>query len=476
MPDGKGTTGMREVSRTDRRALTVPGVAWDCLRAERSGPAGVAGRQRTRLADLVRFARERSPYYRGLYRGLPSTVGDPTLLPPVTKPELMSRFDEWVTDPDVTLDGVRAFVADPSLVGATYLGRHHVFTTSGTTGEPAVLLHDHDSWLVLNVVERLRARHSLPGPTELRALARHGYRIAAVVATGGHFGAVVLIEAIRRRGRWMARHVRSFSVLTPTPVLVEQLNTFRPTLLSGYPSALTLIADEVRAGRLHISPVLAMTAGETLSSAQRTLTESALGCRIVEGYSASEVPALSVACRHRRLHLNSDWYLVEPVDAHLDAVPVGELSHSVLVTNLANRVQPVIRYDLGDRVRVHPDPCRCGGPLPTVAVEGRTNDVLCFEPAPGSRVTVLPLALGTVVEETPGVHRFQAIRTAPAVLTVRVEPDAGADPAKVWAAVETRVRGFLDTQGLSSVRVEHDPEPPHADPRSGKLRQVWTAG
>ncbi len=475
MPDGKGTTGMREVSSTGRRPLTVRGVGWDALRAERSGPAGIAERQRTRLADLVRFARERSPYHRELYRGLPSTVEDPSLLPPVTKPSLMSRFDEWVTDPDVTLEGVRAFVADPSLVGAPYLGRHHVFTTSGTTGEPAILLQDHDSWLVLNVLSRLRARRGLVGPAELRVLARRGYRIATVYATGGHFGAVVLVESIRRRSRWFTQHVRPFSVLTPTPVLVEQLNAFQPTVLSAYPSALALMADEVRAGRLHISPALAMTAGECMSPAQRTLTESTLGCRILEGYAASEVPALSLACRHGRLHLNADWYLFEPVDADMNAVPVGELSQTVLVTNLANRVQPVIRYDLGDRARIHPDPCPCGHPLPTVAVEGRTNDVLFFEPAPGSRVTVLPLALGTVVEETPGVHRFQAIQTAPASLAVRIEPDPGADPVTVWETVETRVRAFLAAQGLPSVRVDRDPEPPHADPRSGKFRQVWTA-
>lgn len=454
------------------RPLTVPGLLWDTLRAERAGPVGIAERQRTRLANLVRLARERSPYYRELYRGLPSSVQDPRLLPHVTKPDLMRRFDDWVTDPDVTLDGVRAFVADPSQVGALYLGRYHVFTTSGTTGEPAVLLHDHDSWLVLNVVGRLRARR-LIGVTETRALARSGYRIATVYATGGHFGAVVLIEAVRRRSAWFARHVRCCSVLTPTAELVEELNAFRPTILSGYPSALALLAEETRAGRLHIRPVMATTAGEHMGQEQRSAIEATLGCRVLEGYAASEVPALSVACRRGRLHVNADWYLLEPVDDEMNAVPAGKLSQTVLVTNLANRVQPVIRYDLGDRVRLHPSPCPCESPLPTVAVEGRTNDMLVFQQAPGARVTVLPLALGTVVEDAPGVHRFQAIQVAPMSLAVRIEPKPGADPVAVWAGVEARVREFLDRQGLSAVRVDHDPDPPHADERSGKFRQVW---
>jgi hypothetical protein len=51
----------------------------------------------------------------------------------------------------------------------------------------------------------------------------------------------------------------------------------------------------------------------------------------------------------------------------------------------------------------------------------------------------------------------------------------GAAPEAVWAAVAARVRGYLDEHGLTSVRVERDPQPPHPDERSGKFRQVWAA-
>ena len=60
-------------------------VLWDAWRAQRSGPAALARRQAARLADLVRFARERSPLYRELYRDLPAEIRLDRL-PPVTKP------------------------------------------------------------------------------------------------------------------------------------------------------------------------------------------------------------------------------------------------------------------------------------------------------------------------------------------------------------------------------------------------------
>ena len=77
-------------------------IALDARRATRGGPAAIAARQQARLAELVAFARTCSPYYRRLYKDLPADANDPRFLPPVTKPQLVENFDEWVTDPAVT--------------------------------------------------------------------------------------------------------------------------------------------------------------------------------------------------------------------------------------------------------------------------------------------------------------------------------------------------------------------------------------
>jgi phenylacetate-coenzyme A ligase PaaK-like adenylate-forming protein len=113
-------------------------TVWDTLRAEHGCEPTIARLQRERLHRLVRHARTASPYYRSLYQGLPARVSDPSVLPPVVKQDLMAHFDDWVTDPDLTLAALRRdFLSDLSLMGSPYLGRYHVFTTSGTTGEPA---------------------------------------------------------------------------------------------------------------------------------------------------------------------------------------------------------------------------------------------------------------------------------------------------------------------------------------------------
>lgn len=451
-------------------------TVWDTLRAEHGGGSTITRLQHERLQRLVRHARTASPYYRSLYQGLPARVTDPRVLPPVAKRDLMAHFDDWVTDPDVTLAGLRRdFLSDLSLVGRPYLGRYHVFTTSGTTGEPAVLVHDRESWQVLHIVARLRARRALRAWHLMPDVARRGMRSAVLFATGGHYGGVVLAESVRRRSPLLARRVRVLSVLRPVEELVAELNEYQPTLLSAYPSALALLAEEQIAGRLRINPLQAITAGEAMTDEYRRVIDTAFeGLRVVQGYAASEAPGLAIMCDEGSFHVNTDWYLFEPVDENHQPVPAGTTSHTVLITNLANLVQPLIRYDLGDRVEVATAPCPCGSVLPAVKVEGRTNDVLTFEASEGRVVRVLPLALASVVEETPGVHRFQAIGAGPRTLTVRLEAQEGADPDEVWNAVEERVTAFLAAHGAAGVTVVRADEPPTVDARSGKFRQVWS--
>lgn len=452
------------------------GVAWDAWRAERGGPDAIGRQQRARLAELVEFARSASPFYRRLYRDMPEAVTDPRQLPPVGKRDLMANFDDWVTDPYITLAKLRSeLLSDLSRLGTLYRGRYLVVTSSGTSGEPVVVIHDRFSWVVVNAVVRIRERHSLIRASEARDFLLRGVKAAALVAGGGHFAGVALTEAARRRAPLIARRLRVFSVLGPLPELVAELNAFKPTLLYGYPSAMIQLAAEQKAGRLKVRPVLAICSGENLSAAGGVAIESAFGCRVTERYLSSEVPALTSQCRNGAFHVNTDWYILEPVDANYRPVPAGTTSHTVLVTNLANRVQPLIRYDLGDRVTLATEPCPCGSPFPVVGIDGRAGDLLSFGARDGGAVTVLPLALGTVIEETPGVRRFQAIRTGPGNLTVRLETWPSDALDEVRRVVTERLGEYFAVLGAGPVAIEHTDELPRPD-ASGKFRQVWSAG
>lgn len=372
------------------------GLLRDARAARKQGADAIARRRRDRLADLVAFARARSPYYREHYRHLPERVTDPTLLPVTSKAELMPRFDDWITDRSVTLASARAFVQDAALIGEKFLDRYTVSTTSGTTGTPGIFLTDQRVLAVTAAVGARTLSSWLTAADVARIVARGG-RTAMVIATGGHFASSTAAAALRKN-RLRRTRIGVFGVHAPMPDLVAALNDFRPAVLTPYASMGALLATEQEAGRLHINPALVVLSAEGLPAGEYDRIATAFGAKVRHSYAANECPFLSQSCQHGWLHLNSDWAILEPVDADHQPVPPGQRSHTALLTNLANRTQPIVRYDLGDAVLLRPDPCPCGDPLPAIQVQGRSADLLTFPARTGPPVTIAPLTISLALE------------------------------------------------------------------------------
>jgi phenylacetate-coenzyme A ligase PaaK-like adenylate-forming protein len=243
--------------------------------------------------------------------------------------------------------------------------------------------------------------------------------------------------------------------------------------VGSYPSALAVLAGEQAAGRLRIAPALLLSGAERLSTALGKRISASFQCSIRDTYAASEFMGIAFDCRCGRLHVNADWLILEPVDAAGEPVAPGETSHTTLLTNLANRVQPLIRYDLGDSVTVFPGPCPCGSPLPAIRPEGRRDETLWIELANGVIRPLIPLVLATTVEEAPGILRYQVLQAGPRRLRLRLEEAPGHDRARVCDDVLGRLRAYLSSQDPGAVEVEVSGERPRSDTAGGKMRQFF---
>jgi phenylacetate-CoA ligase len=454
--------------------------SWTCLArmseiwwTRSAGPAAIDAARRARFDALVEFARARSPFYRDAWRRLPVRRLRPTELPVVTKAALMARFDDWVTVPEIKRAAVEAFLADRRQIGERFLDRFVVWKSSGSTGVPGIFVQDGDA---LATFDALMAMHQDPGQFAAQhpwSLLAHGGRAALVSAVGDHFASIASWRRLCQGSPWIA--ARGFSILDPLPRLVAALNAYRPASLASYPTMLALLAAERKAGRLRIDPVALWSGGECLMPGTRAEIEGAFGCRVVNEYGASECMSIAFGCREGWLHVNADWVLLEPVDDDHRPTPPGQPSRTVLLTNLANRAQPIIRYDLGDSVVVKPGPCACGSPLPAIQVEGRHDDVVSMTAPDGHVVRLLPLALTTIVEEAGHLHRFQIVQAASDRLLLRF--DRGDERARqaAWRAAAGALHRYLIRQSLPNVGVELDQRGPAADRRSGKLREVVVA-
>lgn len=442
-------------------------VALDVLAAAQGPREGLAVRRALRLDALLRAAARGSALYRkrlGSGDRLPPLAG----IAPVGKAELMQRFDDWVADPRLRLPALRDFAADPTMIGRPFADEFFVWESSGSSGVGGLFVQDLQAMAVYDALEALRRTPLVPArrwadPWGL------GERSAFVGATSGHYASTVSVERLRRAQPLLAGRLRGFSFLQPLHDLVEQLNRFAPTLLATYPTAALLLAEQQAAGRLRIAPREIWTGGEALSAGMRAVIEQQFGCPVANSYGASEFLALAAPCHCGALHLNSDWVILEPVDAQGRAMPAGQAGATTLLTNLANHVQPLIRYDLGDRVALHEAPCACGSPLPVIEVEGRVDDSLLMRDGHGHAVRLLPLALTSVLEEVAGVLDFQIVQCGARTLQLSVGAGQGETALRRSRAA---LRDYLRGQGLAQIRVDAHVGAPPVRGRSGKLQRV----
>jgi len=445
-------------------------VGADVVATTHANAAMLAARQQRRLASVISSAIHKSPLYRHLLKGAEPHGMRLQDLPIVRKAELMHRFDEWCTDPAIRSDALHRFLAEPANIARPFLGRYVAWESSGSTGEPAMFVQDAAAMAVYDALEALRKPDLVPlrhwlDPWELAE------RIVFVGAVGGHFASTVSIERLRLLNPLLASKLSSVSFLQPVERVVAEVQKHAPTVFATYPSVAVLLADEALAGRLTISPREIWTGGETLSASIRRHVEEAFGCAVVNSYGASEFLTLACECGQGSLHLNSDWAILEPVDAHDRPVPAGTAGATTLLTNLANHVQPLLRYDIGDQVTLRAESCACGSPLPVIEVSGRCDDTLHLRGRSGRDVEVLPLALTTVLEEGAALFDFQLDQQGPVELTLSTSAH-GADATKLLHRARATLRTFLHDQGASEMQIHCCTGRTPRRGRSGKRQRV----
>jgi putative adenylate-forming enzyme len=346
--------------------------------------------QTDRLAELRRFAIEKSPFYRHFHRGLEARPLED--LPILTKSILMDNFDDWVTDRAVRLTDVKKFLAcDPGF--ALFRERYVVVLTSGTTGVQGIFLFDPDEW-VTAMANLTRPMAWVPTRQRLGK----PWRTATIASTTPwHFSARA---AASLSTRWLLR----LDAAEPLDSLVGRLNLWQPQVLAAYPSVLRQLAEEQMGGRLHLRLERIGTSAEVLTEEIRRRIHEAWGLKPYDTYAATEYAPIGAECAHGGKHLVEDGAIIEIVDEHGRAVPPGVCGDRVLISVFGSRTQPLIRYEISDRVRLIAGECDCGRKFRLIeAIEGRMRDILTFphRDGGGATVTVHAHVFYPVLENVP---------------------------------------------------------------------------
>jgi len=382
----------------------------------------------------------------------------------------MLHFDSWGCDPHIQTKTLQHFLHDKSNLTDLYLGRYVVWESSGSSGKPGIFLQDSRAMSIYDALELTRKP-----PAEIWQHALNplwlGERIAFVGAIGQHFASNVSFERIKTMMQMSSSLFKSFSILDPVEDLISGLNEFQPTYLMTYPTAAVTLAEKNIQGALKICPRELWTGGETLTKTMHQFIERAFGSRLRNAYGASEFLPIARECDLGNLHVNSDWVILEAVDEQYQPVPDGHMSRTTLLTNLANEVQPLIRYDIGDSIRFHTEKCAGGSHFPMIDVIGRKDALIRILNDKGELINLLPLALVTVMEDEAGIFDFQIVQKDKTTLLLRL-PYQNNQPHPGMNRFEATLRKYLCKQGATKVELIAESIPQLILNRAGKLNRI----
>jgi phenylacetate-CoA ligase len=434
--------------------------------------------QRMRLVALLEHARSTTPIYRERLAGL--VLDDPDVLSkirPITKSEIMARFDETIANGAITRADVEAFTEDRARVGQLYRDDFMLATTSGTTGRVGYFVTDRLAWARLNGALLARIlRHRLIPREIVRFCFGRRYRMAMAVATEGHF-ITRLIATFRPLVSRAIVDLRAFSISGSREELLDALARFRPHYLHSYPTYLELLAHERLRGRLDIDPEFISLGSEPVTVGARQLIARAFpNAEISETYGATECLAMANQCKHQNLHVNEDVCILEAVDANDRPVPFGTASAKVLLTNLENRAQPLLRYELNDSITPFDEPCACGAGMARIRVEGRSDDTFFLHDASGAFTPHPPVPFEVLFLNVEHLAQYQLVHEEQNRLVVRFVTEPGGDTDRVRAQLSGRFEQYLAQNRLDGcVRVEVvGVERIEREAVGHKLRQIYS--
>ena len=328
--------------------------------------------QQERLQELVRHARAHSDFFREKFGHIDESSFQLADLPTSTKAELMENFDRAVTVDDVRREEVEKFFEDEENLGKYFRDKYVLSHTSGTQGQPLLLVQTKENIELLFALHVSRGnRHEL----SMWEAVKHVFspaRLAAVLLKRGFYPSGCAFEYMPEGAK---QYLEVLRLTLTDDDLIERLAEFRPTHLTAYASVLHELARQIEAGRLTLQPELqqVVNISERLLPQSRERYAQVFGTPILDDYAMGECLFLTNGCiKTGGMHVNADWAMLEVVDDKNKPVPAGEKGAKVLLTNLANYVQPIIRYEIGDivtmaaeRVRVWQQPAAhraCGRP------------------------------------------------------------------------------------------------------------------
>ncbi len=195
-----------------------------------------------------------------------------------------------------------------------------------------------------------------------------------IVRDGDDKGPYYRYNLVEKQTYLSAYHISAKTVKN----YVEGIVKHKAEYLTGYASANFFLARFIEEAGIKPPKIRAvLTSADKLTEEMRETFRRVYGCEAFDSYNGVEATCLISECEHHRLHIVPDVGIVEILNEKGEPCKPGETGE-IVTTGLLNYDQPLIRYRMGDLIRLSEDQtCKCGRSMPVVdEIIGRVEDTV----------------------------------------------------------------------------------------------------
>ena len=242
--------------------------------------------------------------------------------------------------------------------------------------------------------------------------------------------------------QWQPRHLKR---------MIDEMNVYKPVVLEANPSLLARLAWWIiDSGAEIFSPAVIVFTFEYPSALHLAAIRQVFSSALVSSYGSTETGFVMQQCEFGLMHQNTSFCRIdyEPLKPGYGGPELGR----IFVTTFDNPWNFVIRFDVGDLVRLHPaGECTCGCKVGMIAdaIEGRVSNVTFG--VDGGLVTTKRLddALATI--RALRDYRLEQRDRRSYLLQAMLSP--GVDPAAVTGELHSALEKVYGESGLYEIQI-----------------------
>jgi putative adenylate-forming enzyme len=357
------------------------------------------------IKKLLSYAKKNSPFYNAHLKSYNiQTLDDFRQLPTINKIIMMNNFSLINTE-KLILEEVMSYALEKEF-NQDYLGYYKnkfvIGLSSGTSGNKGLYITPK------NMTKRLPAVFLARGGVSLKDMPLRILFCLRVFSQGFDDINAPFIK------------LKYISTMTLALNLIKTIKDEDINIFMAPPSLIRVLLPHASQIKSKLKKII--TYAEVLTHEDKHQFEAHFQTKVVEIYQASE-GQIGSPCRLGKLHINEDLVHIDLYDENNQRIEKPHIiGHKMVLTNLVNQAQPLIRYEMNDMI-VLDDPCPCGSNFRTIKnILGRRDDLLYFYNHENQKTHVFPdLFSRWIITTSDQIREFQVIQHEIGHLLIKID-------------------------------------------------------